>query len=203
MAEKIYITIPMDEELFFRFSEVVKNQNQSKYYVLESLMKYYIKKFSSPPPPPPPIQVYKTLTEKFLESFARKQRKVGELANIVLRRLLEKIVTDDVEIEELQKASGPKTVDNLGIEHGWYVNRNFGLSYPLLITEEHLQFDRGSNFYTMPLNINGEEYHLCSQWVEGIHRQKLEKWISKRLPEWLAETDEDSRNEMINWLKKL
>lgn len=198
MGEKIYVTIPIDEDIFFNFSKAVKSKGKSKYAIIEYLMQRYINTIETPPPSSPPVDPFK-LTEELLEKW--QPHKIGQLANNVLRGLLERGVATDYEINEFQKANGNKTVDKLQIGFGMYVNKNFGLPFPLLITEEHLRYDAGNNFFVSPLEIDDNEYYLCSQWVDKNHREKLEAWIRKSLPAWFERTDEDSRNEMINWIE--
>lgn len=190
MSEKIYLTIPIDEDFFFKFSKAVKQKGNGKSIneMLEQLMQRYV---NDPPPVGPDV-------EKLLAKYSNFG--VGQLANIVLRELLERGVATDYEITEFQKASGGVQVEKFGISNGQYVKKTFGLSFPLLVTEEKFQKDQ-IKFYTKPLNIDGNKYHLCSQWVEGQHRKKLEAWIKKSLPEWFERTDEYRRNEMITWIE--
>ena len=204
MSEKIYVTIPIDEDTFFNFSNAVKlkGNGKSKYAVIELLMQLYIDKYPpTPPTPPTPSDDYVKLTKKLLEKW--QERGIGQLANNVLRGLLERGVATEFEINEFQKASGNVQVIRLQIGFGTYVNENFGLPFPLLITEGHLQYDIGNNFYVRPLEIDGNEYYLCSQWVNHLHREKLEKWIIKSLLKWFERTDEDSHNEMIAWIENM
>ena len=206
MGEKIYVTIPIDEDIFYTFSKVVKRNGKSKYETLEELMRLYIEKLSAEsnsatPDVNPDDSDYVAWTAKLLQKCS--DYKVGQLANFVLRRLLEKGVADDKEVEEFQKANGAITVDTLQIKFGKHVKNEFGLSFPLLITDEHRQYDRGNNFWVNPSHIAGQKFYLCSQWVENLHRKKLEGWIRKSLPIWLENTDEDSRNEMLHWIANM
>lgn len=193
MGEKILVTFSIDEDIFFEFSQTVKRKGEEKNDTLERLMQCYAKEVQPTEPEPPP--------DNPLDKFAR--YKVGELANIVLRKLLESGVATEQEVIEFQKASGATQLKRLHIDFGHYVKDNFGLSFPLLITPERVQYDVGNNFYTTPLSIGGKRYYLCSQWVENLHREKLEKWIRTHLPIWLKQTDEYNRNEMIRWIESL
>lgn len=145
-------------------------------------------------PPPPRVDYVKKLLDKW------RGRPIGQFANNVLRRLLELGVAEDWEVEEFQKANGQIQINRLKIPFGAHVNENFGIAFPLLITEEHLKYDIGNNFYTQPLSIDGTKYWLCSQWTAN-HREKMEEWIRKSLPRWFKRADEDSRNEMIHWIE--
>ena len=142
---------------------------------------------------------YSLLTKKLLDKFRGKA--VGILARFGLRGLLERGVAPESEITEFQKASGSKQVEKYHIEYGQHVSAEFGLSFPLLITTDRKEFDNPQKFLIKPLKIYGNEYHLCSQWVEGLHRDKLEAWIRKSLSAWLQTADEQSREEMIHWIE--
>lgn len=198
MGEKLYITVPIDEDIFFKFSQVAKSNGQSKNKLIEELMDLYVKKYSSSTTSNPPEE-YVKLTEELLKKW--RERLIGRFANFVLRGLLERGVAEDWEVTEFQKANGQTQVERLEIPFGAYVNEKFGISFPLLIKEENLQYDKGNNFYTSSLFIDGKEFWLCSQWNKN-HREKMENWIRKSLPKWFECADEDSRKEMIQWIKR-
>ena len=189
--DEVELEVSISDETFKKFAATLAINAESMGTVLERMMLEYVERSTT-------IDTV-ALTEKLLEKFEKEN--VGQLAKIVLRKLLEKGVANETsEIELLQRTSGDVTAKKLHIERGFYVRDNFGLSFPLLITEEHKQHDTGNNFYVKPLKINGNEYYLCSQWVQKLHREKLETWIRKRLPPWLASTDDQKRNEIINWI---
>lgn len=49
---------------------------------------------------------------------------------------------------------------------------------PDIAIETQKRDDRGYNrYYNFTLIINNEEYLLVSQWVENLHRKKLEEWF--------------------------
>ena len=204
MAEKILVTFSIDEELFFEFARAVKKNNLSREDVIEFYMRYFVNESNNKPVAnfdSNNEQPTKNPTTVLLDKCS--SYKVGELANIVLRKLLELGVATEREVIEFQKASGATQVDRLHIAFGRYVKDNFGLSFPLLITPQRLQYDVGNNFYTISLFVGGQKFYLCSQWVESLHREKLEAWIRKHLPIWFAQSDENSRNQMIRWIESL
>lgn len=90
--------------------------------------------------------------------------KVGELANKVLRSLLESGAASDEEIIKMQSANFSKTT--------------FDLNYPLLVPVKapHTRV----RYYAEPLSIKGAQYKLCSQWFESSSnndRPYLLRWI--------------------------
>jgi hypothetical protein len=94
------------------------------------------------------------------------EMKVGKIAKIVLRSMLEGGMVSDDEIIKMQTASYSKEI--------------FHLNFPLLVmstkTYEKIRY------YTKPLRINGVEYVLCSQWYEtsaNNDKPYLLKWISE------------------------
>lgn len=92
--------------------------------------------------------------------------KIGKLAQVVLRKLLENGAATDEEIGLMQ------TVD--------YSKKTFDLQYPLLV-DASSDFD-AVRYYVKPLAINGKKYMLCSQWFEtsaNNDRPFLDKWIEE------------------------
>lgn len=93
------------------------------------------------------------------------EMKVGQIANNVLRSLLESGWASDDEIERMQ------TKD--------YSKETFHLNYPLLVKASE-PFEK-VRYYAKPLRINGIEYYLCSQWFETTSnndKPDLLKWIA-------------------------
>lgn len=92
--------------------------------------------------------------------------KVGKLANVYLRQLLEKEMISKNLLMELQDQE--------------YSKRNFDLQYPLLVKE-------GSNYesiryYKKPLFIRGGRYYMCSQWFatpSNDDRSYLIHWMKR------------------------
>lgn len=99
-------------------------------------------------------------------SSAYQEMKIGNLANTVLRGLLESSGISKTELKALQTAEYSKTA--------------FHLQYPALTTNR-----TGSDsirYYSVPLTIHGGVYYLCSQWFEtpvNNDRPYLEKWIAE------------------------
>ncbi len=92
--------------------------------------------------------------------------KIGQLANIVLRKMLEDGCASEDEIQYLQEAEYSKTY--------------FDLQYPLLVREDS-NYER-IRYYKAPLVISGVRYVMCSQWFEveaNNDRPYLLKWIEK------------------------
>lgn len=91
-------------------------------------------------------------------------KKIGEIAQTVLRSLLETGAISDEEITSLQDRTYSKDVLNL--------------NYPLLVKHEG-NYDK-RRYYSKPITICGEKYLMCSQWVDGnnnSNRPFLLKWI--------------------------
>ena len=90
--------------------------------------------------------------------------RVGQLANVVLRNMLEAGKASPAEIKDMLTPG--------------YSKKTFGLQYPLLV-EQGSSFD-AKRYYINPLKINNVVYYLCSQWFEtpaNNDRPLLEKWI--------------------------
>ncbi len=95
-----------------------------------------------------------------------KELKVGQIAQSVLRKLLENGAADEEEILHLQEKEYSKKV--------------LHLNFPLLV-QSGKPYDR-VRYYATPLMIRGTKYMLCSQWAESPannDRPHLLKWIEE------------------------
>lgn len=104
------------------------------------------------------------------KSAAYNELKIGQLARLVLRPMLEKGAATDLEIKWMQDAD--------------YCKRIFDLQYPLLIKTDAKK--KELRYYAEPLYINGERYRMCSEWFEvksNNDRPYLEKWIEEHTHE--------------------
>ena len=94
--------------------------------------------------------------------------KVGKLARVVLRRLLEEGKATEEEVYNMQQAD--------------YSKKTFDLQFPLLVREDG-KYD-SVRYYSEPFTIRGEKYKLCSQWFEtsaNNDRPYLVRWIENHL----------------------
>lgn len=92
--------------------------------------------------------------------------KVGQIARIIMREILESGKVDADEIRRLQSER--------------YSKDNLELNYPALVVADG-EYD-AVRYYVDPLLINGIKYKLCSQWFEvsaNDDRPYLIDWIKK------------------------
>lgn len=93
------------------------------------------------------------------------RKKIGELAQKVLREMLCNGCASEEEISAMQTAE--------------YSKQQFGLNYPLLV-KANAEYER-VRYYTKSLTINGQTYYMCSQWFEkegkNNDRPYLLNWI--------------------------
>lgn len=90
--------------------------------------------------------------------------KIGKLAQIVLRRMLEDGAANEDEIHLMQTAE--------------YSKRIFDIQFPLIV-KANSEFDP-VRYYAKSLTIRGVPYYLCSQWFETTannDRPYLLSWI--------------------------
>ena len=91
--------------------------------------------------------------------------KIGKIAQVILRKMLEDGAATEEEIKFMQTDS--------------YSKQFFDLNYPLLVKAES-QFDK-VRYYSKSLYIHGVEYKMCSQWFEvsaNNDRPYLIRWIN-------------------------
>ena len=90
--------------------------------------------------------------------------KIGKLAQIVLKKMLEDGAASEEEVALMQTVN--------------YSKQFFDLQFPLLV-KAGSEFD-SIRYYAKPLTIRGVSYHLCSQWYETTannDRPYLLSWI--------------------------
>lgn len=115
-------------------------------------------------PKQPRVQSTKSIV--YHDTSIYKELKVGQIAQTVLRRLLEQGAADENELTCLQDLE--------------YCKKTFHLNYPLLVNVGK-SYDR-VRYYANSLTIRGTEYVMCSQWVErpeNNDRPYLIKWIEE------------------------
>ena len=120
------------------------------------------KKSVSPRKPVGP-GVCETQTPKEAED-TYSEMKIGKVAQLVLRPLLESGRISADEIVRLQSKD--------------YCNDVLNLNYPLLVKTDG-EYDK-ARYYSKPLHINDAEYVMCSQWTErpeNNDRPYLMRWI--------------------------
>ncbi len=92
------------------------------------------------------------------------EMKIGKVAQLVMRPILESGRVSAKEIVQLQNKEYSYDVLNL--------------NFPLLVRTD-AEFDK-ARYYSEPLHINGAEYVMCSQWIErpeNNDRPYLMRWI--------------------------
>lgn len=90
------------------------------------------------------------------------EMKVGKIASVFVREVLEKGKVPNDVIKSLMDAK--------------YSKRVFNLNYPFL-TEE-IDESTKVRYYAKPLIIAGKKYYMCSQWVIG-QKGKLLEWLKE------------------------
>lgn len=91
-----------------------------------------------------------------------KELKVGRLAHVVLRRLLQEGKATEEEVESLQQKDYSKQI--------------LGINLALLVKVDS-EYD-SVRYYSESLFIGGEEYKLCSQWYSN-NKTALIRWIEE------------------------
>ena len=199
---KVDAGFKVDVDVLKNFLDALKTRNEFPNDVIESFMKVYSEETTqtviTDPPPRPEEGIY--YTEKLLENC--KVYKVGELAKVVLRKLLEEGVASEDEIKEMQKAAGMVQVKNFHTIHGLYNKENFKTAFPVLITEQQKrEYDKApQKFLVQPLNIYGKNFHLSAQWF-GFNREPMENWIRSHLPKWFESATEEQKSNMIKFIE--
>ena len=110
----------------------------------------------------------KQITQDTEDTYA--ELKIGKVAQLVLKPILESGSVPDDEIERLQDKA--------------YSKKAFDLNFPLLVRADS-EYD-GVRYYREPVRIKGTAYIMCSQWVErpdNNDRPYLMRWIREHQQE--------------------
>lgn len=94
--------------------------------------------------------------------------KIGKLAQVVLKRMLQEGKASDREVANMQQAA--------------YSKKTFDLQFPLLVRAD--SFYDATRYYSDPVTIRGVQYKLCSQWFEtpaNNDRPYLIRWIENHM----------------------
>lgn len=43
-----------------------------------------------------------------------------------------------------------------------------------------------NRYYDSAVNVNGKQYLICSQWIENLHKDKVETWIIDKMADIVA-----------------
>ena len=195
---KIKLSCEVDSNVLVEFLNTLKNQEN---FTLDSFIEEKMKEYIDFPEEDSDGKIS---GEDFIKLLMEKTKnyKVGQLANIVLRKLLELGVANSKEIEEMQKASGTVPVETYHTNYGFYCKNNFNTSFPVLITEYQKEnYDGCSSppkFLAQPLAIEDKKFYLSAQWYTQ-NLDPMKTWIVEHLRSWLYQADEHQENE----LKKL
>lgn len=121
------------------------------------------------------IEKYERLVvdKKNRPSDGEPEMKIGTLVQTTFRELVKRKALSKEDVENLCKRD--------------YSNWTFGLNFAMLKEvdlENGIPIDvqkrdnKGYNRYYKELfDINGKKYFLCSQWYDGLHREKYLEWL--------------------------
>ncbi len=107
-----------------------------------------------------PTQTVKEAEETYAEM------KIGKVAQLVMRPILESGRVSDSEVLQLQNKA--------------YCNEVLNLNFPLLVKAD-AEYDK-ARYYREPIHVNGSDYVMCSQWVErpdNNDRPYLMRWLGE------------------------
>lgn len=116
------------------------------------------------------------LAEKnLIENTVKTEKKIGKLVQDTFLKLVDKDMLPQEEINNLCKLE--------------YSNATFSLNFAMLkrfnpdpdISIDMQKKDKNgyNRYYKYLININNEQYLLCSQWSELLHRKKYLEWLDK------------------------
>jgi len=158
-ADELSVDTNLILERLGETSEIFVFENNHPQFVIMSLDSYYSR----------PNQQ----TVKIISVEDPSKEKIGKLVQESLRKLFYKQRLPQDEIERLTSEEYSKTV--------------FNLNFPVLKEyNSELAFDeqkrdaKGYNrYYSFTLSAYNKQYLVCSQWIEHLHREQYETWLSR------------------------
>lgn len=160
-VDSVFATAAIEKKLF------VFDENKPKYVLLDfDQYEKLISKANN--------VVEKTFDETDVNKLQNNEIKVGKLARTVITSFIEEKVIDVNEIIKLQSADYSKRVFNMNYQVLKEVNPS------LNILDQHCDERGYSRYYSGTVSYCGKTYLLCSQWVEDLHRDSLERWIKAK-----------------------
>ncbi|MBR4343890.1 MAG: toll/interleukin-1 receptor domain-containing protein [Lachnospiraceae bacterium] len=104
------------------------------------------------------------------ENIAKwEDNKIGEIANTILRELIESDKVTGTDVKNLQDKK--------------YSLDTFQSSFPILINANLIPDDMKGRYYSTPIEKDGNRFYLCSQWygekVKKHQKEFLIKWIKE------------------------
>ena len=169
-ADEIFVDTQKIKDKLSELSELIVFDNNKPQFVILSLAKY--QELNNPTSP-----------SEQNDNNDNKEVKIGKLVKDSMFELFDKKLLPFEEIERLC------TLD--------YSNSTFGLNFPMLkefdpnpelSIEIQKKDKKGYNrYYKFLLDIDKKQYLLCSQWIEGLHRQKYINWLNN----WKQKTKEN------------
>lgn len=99
--------------------------------------------------------------------------KIGKYVQESMKRLFYEKKLNESEIERLTTNSYSNNIFNLNFA----VLKKYDPAIPF---DEQKRDTKGYNrYYSFMLSAYGNQYLLCSQWVEYLHREKFEDWLAR------------------------
>lgn len=103
------------------------------------------------------------------------EMKIGVLVRSTLTNLIE---TEKISREEIQKMLTAS-----------YSKEIFNMNYPILkevneavsIEEQKKDVNGYNRYWSNTVEVYGKKYLICSQWVEHLHRDKFNKWLTAKI----------------------
>lgn len=158
-ADELSIDTNLVLEKLRETQELVVFENNQPQFVIVSLSEFYKR------PNPSALNI--------LTVEDSSKPKIGKLAQESFRRLFYKQILPEEEVYQLTLAEYSNSVFNLNFP----VLKEYN---PAMSFDEQKRDANGYNrYYSFALSAYGKQYLLCSQWIEHLHREKLEHWLLK------------------------
>lgn len=158
-ADELSIDTDLVLERLGETSEIFVFEHNQPQFIIMTLESYYSR------PNQPSIKVVNVEDPS--------KQKIGKLVQESLRRLFYKHRLPQDEINRLASEEYSKQVFNLNFP----LLKEYNSALPF---DEQKRDSKGYNrYYSFTLSANDKQYLVCSQWIEHLHREQYESWLSK------------------------
>lgn len=154
-AKELKLDLELIKSKLIEKEEIVVFENNQPQFIISSIDNFKNNKLQPPS-----------------NSAQTQSTKIGKYVQEMMRKLFFSNSLSDEKLTNLTSENYSKSMFNLSFPVLKEVN-------PSLPIDEQKRDSRGYNrYYDFTLQANGKQYLLCSQWVEHLHREKFENWVS-------------------------
>lgn len=131
------------------------------------------------------------------EDLEDEDLKIGKMARTFITRFIQDGIITESEIQTMTETVYSKEIFNLNFAVIKRIDKNIKVS---LQKKDQKGYNR---YYDNVISKGGEQYLICSQWVDNLHKASFEKWLKSKLKEILIDLIDELDSETEFTIKGL